>query len=305
MSKQLKLSLGPILYFWSKEDVVAFYERVAEWPLDIVYLGETVCSKRALLSMEDWLELAEMLQQAGKEVVLSTLALLEAESEMKRLRRICENGDYLVEANDMGAVQLLQGRPFVSGHSVNVYNNRTLKLLAEQGLRRWVLPVELSWMTLADMQQQLPANVETEVFAFGRIPLAYSARCFTARAHNLPKDNCQYRCLDYPDGLNLKAQDETKFLAINGIQTQSACTFNLIAEIGRMRELQVDVVRISPQAKHTEQIVQMFHRAIGGYDVLAAELEPLLPTGSCDGYWHGDAGMAGSTTTPSSDSGGA
>ena len=297
MSKQPKLSLGPILYFWSREDVLEFYRQVAEWPLDIVYLGETVCSKRALLSMEDWLELAEMLQKAGKEVVLSTMALLEAESEMKRLRRICSNEDYLVEANDMGAVQLRQGRPFVSGHSVNVYNGRTLKLLAEQGLTRWVMPLELSWMTLADMQQQRPTGVETEVFAFGRLPLAYSARCFTARAHNLPKDNCQYRCLDYPDGLNLKAQDETNFLVLNGIQTQSSCTFNLLAETRRMRELGVDVIRISPQAEHTEMVVQMFHRAVVGKEVpaeaaAAAELESLLPTGSCDGYWHGDAGMS-------------
>ncbi len=295
MIKQPKISLGPILYFWSREDVLAFYEQVAQWPVDIVYLGETVCSKRNLLSMDDWMDLAKMLQQAGKEVVLSTLALLEAESEMKRLRRICANEEYMVEANDMGAVQLRLGRPFVSGYSVNVYNDRTLKLLAEQGLRRWVMPLELSWMTLADMQQLRPEGVETEVFAFGRLPLAYSARCFTARAHNLPKDNCQYRCLDYPDGLNLKSQDGTRFLAINGIQTQSACTFNLLQEIERIKELEVDIIRISPQAKHTERVVQIFHSAVSGEvdpEEMAAELESLLPTGSCDGYWHGEAGMS-------------
>jgi collagenase-like PrtC family protease len=178
---------------------------------------------------------------------------------------------------------------------VNVYNGRTLKLLAEQGLTRWVMPLELSWKTLSDMQQQRPDGVETEVFAFGRLPLAYSARCFTARAHNLPKDNCQYRCLDYPDGLNLKAQDETNFLVLNGIQTQSSCTFNLLAEIERMRELGVDVIRISPQAKHTDRVVQLFHRALECEEepeTAAIELESLLPTGSCDGYWHGDAGMS-------------
>jgi collagenase-like PrtC family protease len=44
-------------------------------------------------------------------VVLSTLALLEAESELKRLRAICDQDDYLVEANDMGAVNLLRVGP--------------------------------------------------------------------------------------------------------------------------------------------------------------------------------------------------
>ncbi len=295
MSSKPKLSLGPILYYWSREDVLDFYRQAAGWPVDMVYLGETVCSKRNLISMDDWFDIAEQLEKAGKEVVLSTLALLEAESEIKRLRRICDNDRYLVEANDMGAVHLREGRPFVSGHSVNVYNGRTLRLLAKAGLKRWVLPVELSWMTLADMQQELPEGVETEVFAFGRLPLAYSARCFTARAHNLPKDDCQYRCLDYPDGLTLKAQDDTRFLALNGIQTQSAQTFNLLPEIGRMRELGVDVIRISPHSRITEKVVQAFRRCLNGEESpeeAAARLEPIVPTGSCDGYWHGEAGMS-------------
>ncbi|MEJ2528675.1 MAG: U32 family peptidase, partial [Gammaproteobacteria bacterium] len=191
MSKQPKLSLGPILYYWSRDQVLEFYDWVEKSPLDIVYLGETVCSKRNLISTEDWFAIAERLQQAGKEVVLSTLALLEAESELIRLRKICDNDSFMIEANDMGAVHLRAGRPFVSGHSVNVYNGRTLGMLAKQGLRRWVLPVELSWQTMADIQAEGPEGVEVEVFALGRLPLAYSARCFTARACNLPKDDCQ------------------------------------------------------------------------------------------------------------------
>ncbi len=294
MSKQPKLSLGPILYYWSRDQVLEFYDWVAQSPLDIVYLGETVCSKRNLISTDDWFAIAERLQQAGKEVVLSTLALLEAESELIRLRRICDNDRFMIEANDMGAVHLREGRPFVTGHSVNVYNGRSLALLARQGLKRWVLPVELSWQTLADIRAEGPEDVEVEVFAFGRLPLAYSARCFTARACNLPKDDCQYRCLDYPDGLMLKAQDDTRFLALNGIQTQSAHTFNLLPELERMRELGVDVIRISPQSRFTDKIVDIFHRCLQREMSLeegSTKLAPLLLVGACDGYWHGDAGM--------------
>lgn len=294
MSNNPRLALGPILYYWSRDDVIEFYRQIADAPVDIVYLGETVCSKRTLLRTDDWFALADQLAGAGKEVVLSTLALLEAESELKRLRRICDNGRYLVEANDMGAVQLLRGRPFIAGHSVNIYNQRTLKLLAEEGLQRWVFPLELSANTLADMQAQRPAGVETEVFAYGRLPLAYSARCFTARAHNLPKDDCQYRCLDYPDGLTLSAQDETRFLALNGIQTQSAQSCNLLPELGRMRELGVDVLRISPQSRNSQLIIDIFHRCINGELELeegSRRLQRLMPVGACNGYWHGEAGM--------------
>ncbi|MCB1861256.1 MAG: U32 family peptidase [Gammaproteobacteria bacterium] len=294
MRNNLRLSLGPILYYWSRDDVFEFYQRIADSPVDIVYLGETVCSKRMLMRTDDWFDLAERLTAAGKEVVLSTLALLEAESELKRLRRICANDRYLVEANDMGAVQLLRGRPFVAGHSVNIYNERTLRLLVDEGLKRWVFPLELAVGTLADMQSARPAGIETEVLVYGRLPLAYSARCFTARAHNLPKDDCQYRCLDYPDGLTLSAQDDRRFLALNGIQTQSAQTCNLIAELERMRELGVDVVRISPQSRHSDRIIDIFHRCIAGRmepEEGSRHLERLMPVGSCNGYWHGEAGM--------------
>jgi collagenase-like PrtC family protease len=126
------------------------------------------------------------------------------------------------------------------------------------------------------------------------MPLAYSARCFTARAHRLNKDDCQYRCLDYPDGLTLTTQDDNRFLALNGIQTQSARSVNLLGELPRLDELQVDVLRISPQAQHTAKIVESFAAALSGTEEpaqAAARLESLMPTGGCDGYWHGVAGM--------------
>lgn len=290
-----KLSLGPLLYYWSRDDVVKFYERIAESPIDIVYLGETVCSKRRLLRPQAWLEIADRLREAGKEVVLSTLTLLEANSELSALRKICSNEDYMVEANDMTAVQLMSNKKaFVTGPAVNIYNSRTLALLAEFGLKRWTLPVELSKETLTSIHQNRPAGVETEVFVFGRLPLAYSARCFTARAHNLPKDDCQFRCLDYADGLMLKTREDESFLVLNGIQTQSAKTQNLLGDVEDFINLEIDVLRISPQSKNTEHIIEIFHQRLHEKitDSQAEEaLSPYIMTGECDGYWHGQAGM--------------
>jgi collagenase-like PrtC family protease len=289
-----RLSLGPIAYYWPKAQVHDFYAMVAASPVDIVYLGETICAKRNQLRWEDWLDIAARLRAAGKEVVLSTLALLEAESELLRLRAICGQDDYLVEANDIGAVQLLRGRPFVVGHSVNIYNDRTLALLAADGCKRWVLPVELTREALAEMQRLRPANVETEVFAYGRLPLAYSARCFTARAVNLPKDDCRDACLEHPDGLVVETQDDNRFLALNGIQTQSARSMNLLPALDELRALDVDILRISPQAEHMDQVIDVFQRVLTGELAPADAAEPLarlMPTGPCDGYWHGAAGM--------------
>jgi len=78
----MKLSLGPRQYFWSKEKVFSFYDDVAKLPVDIVYLGEVVCSKRRQLNLNDWIEIAEKLTAAGKEVILSTMTLLVADSEL-------------------------------------------------------------------------------------------------------------------------------------------------------------------------------------------------------------------------------
>jgi collagenase-like PrtC family protease len=289
-----RLSLGPISYYWPKEQVDDFYAMVAASPVDIVYLGETICSKRNQVRHEDWLAIAARLAEAGKEVVLSTLSLLEAESELKRLRAICGQDDYLVEANDIGAVQLLRGRPFAVGHSVNIYNDRTLALLAADGCRRWVLPVELTRETLAEMQQRRPEGMETEVFAYGRLPLAYSARCFTARARNLPKDDCRDVCIEHPDGMVVETQDDNSFLALNGIQTQSARTMNLLPALDDLRGLGVDILRISPQSERTGEVIDLFHRVLTGELAPAASAGPLaalMPTGPCDGYWHGAAGM--------------
>ena len=293
---RMKLALGPVLYYWPKEKLLDFYQRMIAAPVDIIYIGETVCSKRHALNTGDWLDLAERLSTTGKEVVLSTMALLEAESELLTLRRLCENDRFTVEANDMGAVRLLSERktPFVLGTGINVYSDRTLNLLAGLGAKRWVMPVELSRATLASIQAGRPEGVETEVFVYGRLPLAYSARCFTARHHNLPKDDCQYRCLDYPEGLTLSTREGQAFLTINGIQTQSAQTCNLLPDLAELRELNVDVLRISPQPEGTEAVIEAFAACLRGErDPVEATrvINATLPYGACDGYWQGQPGL--------------
>lgn len=296
MTGSTKLSLGPVLFYWSRDALFDFYAQAAEMPVDIIYLGETVCSKRRSLRSSDWLDIAtELSDNTDKEIILSTLALLEAESELKTLRRLCENGRFMVEANDIGAVQILTQRqlPFVTGPSVNIYNPATLKLLAAKGLKRWMLPIELSKETLRQMQSQRPQGLETEVFCYGRMPLTLSARCFTARSHNLPKDDCQYKCIDYPDGRLLATQEGEPFLALNGIQTVSAKTCNLLPEIPLLRELKVDVLRISPQSTFTRQIVDAFHQSLNGSAI--KDLGKYMPLGPCDGYWHGSSGLSACT----------
>ena len=291
----MKLALGPVLYYWDRDTMLGFYEEMTGAPVDIVYLGETVCSRRHLLRLQDYLDMAARLAAAGKEVVLSTQTLIESENDLKTLRKIADNGNFRVEANDMGAVRLLANKaPFVAGSTLNIYNPQTLDLLAGLGAMRWVMPVEMSREALVSVMRERQSNLETEVFVYGRLPLAFSARCFTARHHNLQKDDCQFKCLDYEDGLALKTREGQPFLTLNGIQTQSALVHNLIGELDNLQEAGVDVVRVSPQAHHTGEILRLFREGMEQHltpEQALSQIEGLMPAASCNGYWYGRPGL--------------
>ncbi|MEZ5512318.1 MAG: U32 family peptidase [Steroidobacteraceae bacterium] len=287
----MKLAVGPILYLWDRRVALDFYADLCDAPVDIVYLGEVVCSKRRVLQRGDWTMVAYALEAAGKEVVWSTLALIEAESEVSAMTRIVDTSAGRFEANDMGAVQHAAGRPFVAGPHLNIYNEATLQLMAACGARRWVAPVELPLATIAALGKTRAPGLEIEVFAYGRLPLAFSARCFTARSQNRPKDDCGFICSDYPDGITLYSRDDQPFLTLNGIQTQSAAVQNLSPHVAALRSAGVDILRLSPQSQDFPAVIRAFRDAVDSTGAVAAFPSPALPGGYCDGYLRGEAGI--------------
>lgn len=282
----MKISIAPVPYFWSPERLHSFYAQVARQRPDIAYLGETVCSKRRALRTGEWLELARELARHVPEVVLSTLTLIEAESELSTLKRLCGNGEFAVEANDVAAAELLweQRVPFVAGPFLNIYHARSLAMFARCGAFRWVPPIELSGSalrTLIDEYATLDApDVETELFAYGRAPLAHSARCFTARAHDRGKDNCDFICRDHAFGLPLHTREGDPFLTLNGIQVQSAAVHALTGLAGA-RAAGVDVLRLQVAGDDFADVLRAYRN---GDNVVR------LPGPTVDGYWRGAAG---------------
>src|SRR5690554_3992068 len=262
-----------------------------QYPEQAVHLGEAVCSKRRELKFDDYMNIAHMLREAGKQVCLSTMTLLEAPSELRELRRYCDNGDFLVEANDVNAMSMLNENslPFIAGSAISVYNHHTLRRLINLGMQRWVLPVELSgeWvgqLLAQNLVQEVRNCFETELFAFGHMPLAWSARCFTARSEHRQKDQCELCCIKYPDGRTVDSQDGQRVFVLNGVQTQSGDRYNLINQLPSMHD-KVDVVRLSPQAEGTFEWLRKFQNNIHG------QAPQTLGKHECNGYWLKLAGM--------------
>jgi collagenase-like PrtC family protease len=291
MENSMKYALGPLLYFWPKQDVESFYEQAKSSSANIVYLGEAVCSKRREMKAKHWMDIAKELSASGKQVVLSTMALLEAPSEVNIMKRYIDNGDFAIEANDVSAIQLASESkvPFVVGPAVNTYNARTLNLFLKQGMTRWCMPVELSreWLSNIMMQCEelnIRNKFEVEVFSHGYLPLAYSARCFTARAENKAKDDCETCCIKYPTGLQVESQEGQSVFNLNGIQTQSGYCYNLVNDLPNMHDL-VDVVRLSPLGIDTFSEINHFRANEQGQNPMTIE------SNQCNGYWHQLAGL--------------
>jgi collagenase-like PrtC family protease len=289
----MKYAIGPVLWYWPSEKLENFYQLAAQSSAEIVYLGEAVCSKRRATPFAQWMEMGRALAQHGKQVVISTLALLQSPSELKELRRYVENGEFLIEANDIGTVNMAAERqlPFVAGPTLNVYNAQTLQLLLKEGMTRWCMPVEMSRDWLIQLLQQCDAagirnRFEVEVLGYGYLPLALSARCFTARSENRAKDDCQTCCIDYPNGRRVLSQEGQQVFVLNGIQTMSGYCYNLGNDLAGMHSW-VDIVRLSPQDDSTLEDVDRFRANEAG------EAPLMVARGSdSNGYWRRLAGMA-------------
>lgn len=300
------LTVGPVLTYWPRQSMLNFYANVADSSADTVVLGEVVCSRRHEMKPDDWLALATELRAAGKEVVLATQVLVESESDLRTLRRIAEQREFLVEAGDASALNVLTqaGAPFVLGPHINVYSRSALQEHARLGAVRWVAPAELPLSSLAQVNpaadpvrargEHAPA-LATEVLAFGRLPLAFSARCFTARHHRLSKDHCEFRCADDADGLLLSTSDGHPFLALNGIQTQSAAQHCLIDAREALHAAGVTRLRLSPCAQRFDEVVALFERVMNQDAAATEALRSLgamsLPGGLANGYATGRPGM--------------
>jgi len=291
---RMTLTLGPVLYNWPIARWIDFYNRIAdEAPVDRVCIGETICSKRKPFIDEVILGTVDRLERGGKEIYYSTLALPTMKREVRDIGDMIQAG-YRVEANDITTVHLLDGRPHIVGPFLNIYNEAALKVHQKLGATRVCLPPELP---LGSIRAIAEGNDAVEVFAFGRPPLALSARCYHARSHGMAKDACQFVCERDIDGMDVSTMDGVPFLAVNGIQTMGYVVTAAVREIDALREAGVVSLRLSPQSCDMVRVVTAFRGLADGRTTWREAHETLgalaLPGPMSDGFLRG---LPGCTT---------
>lgn len=294
MTTALKITMGPVLYLWSGEKWRDFYYRIADCDhVDAVALGEVVCSKRNHFIQPHLPGVVDRLSAAGKSVALASLALVTQEREAAQIRRLAAEAA-LAEANDLSALRLLAGKPHLVGPFVNVYNGATARLLARRGATRICLGAELPASSMAAIIAGAP-HIEYEIIAFGRLPLAISARCAHARAKGHTKDNCQFVCGEEPDGLDVDTLDGQPFLTVNGVQTMSRHCQVLLADMPALARMGITHLRLSPQDCDMAAVAGIYADVRDGRrtaeEGLAALRGIYAAAPYSNGFLHGVAGM--------------
>ena len=298
----MELTVGPLLFHWAPDAWSDFYARLAdEAPVDRVVIGESVCSKRLPLYADRILEAVERLERGGKSVVLTSLALVTLPRERRAAAGLFAQNDHEVEIDDLTLMRWAgkggeADKPsFSIGPLVNVYNESTLGFFARRGARAVCLPPELPFASVASLAAAArPLGIGVEVFAFGRVPLAISARCYHARVHGRTKDSCQFVCDQDPDGMVVKTLDGQDFLAVNGVQTLSYNCCNLIGDVGTLRDVGVTALRLSPHSGDFVAVCRAFRDAIDGKDGEAVDLSTIAvpPMPFSRGFMFGATGAS-------------
>jgi collagenase-like PrtC family protease len=286
----LEITLGPVLFDWSRNTLLDFYKEAAEMDVDTVHIGEVVCSKRAGLSIEDIDKTAKMLTDAGKKVYLSTLTIVANEPELEHIRKLAAL-PYQVEANDMSAIAISKGKDIAAGPHILAYNPGDVEVLKSAGVTRVSFPVELPLEAVAHNIKE--TGIMGEVFAHGKVPLAFSWRCYSARAYGHTRENCEHECRQDPEGIVIRNLDKEELFTINGTSILSADTYTMVDKIEELRSAGVGSLRISPDPEDTARVVEIFRARVDGKlspEEGLAKIKELVPGGLCNGWYSGKAG---------------
>jgi len=293
----MKLALSPVYDSWDRLRLRDFYlKEVVEMDVDTVYIGEVICQKRLTLSENDFKEIIAALKESGKDVYLSSLALITNNDELERSKQFLHLFDG-VEVNSFGVLNILindekyKDLKIILGPFMNVYNSVSADYLKKFNPARLVIPYEVPYETIKDISSK--SDLPLEVNSWGHLSTALSWRCYTARSFDLERDNCAKKCLEHPDGILIETVKKEDLYIINGIQLQSSKIHCLVEQIDMLKEINVSHMRITPSNDNTTDVVNIFSDVLCGNlgnKEAADMLSAYAPHGLSNGWFLGKPG---------------
>mgnify|MGYP005758577865 FL=1 len=154
---------------------------------DAVYLAGNRFGLRAFagnFSDEEIKEAVKIAHKMGKKVYI-TLNIIAKDEDFEGLKEYLEflqetEVDAVIVA-DIGVMEFVRKyAPKLDIHistQANIINSYTAKFFADLGVKRLILARELSLEQIKKLRQNLPKEVEIEVFVHGAMCMAYSGRC--------------------------------------------------------------------------------------------------------------------------------
>ena len=273
----MELTLGPILFDWRRDEVLRFYDEVADLPIDRVYVGEVVCAKKLGLNLDDVASIIKKLESAGKKVTLSSLAVVSNEDELAFTRRLVGlHGS--IEANDMSVLNIVDAsvKEVFAGPHITTYNAPSIEFLKSIGVARVTFPVELSRASMA-------SAIKRRGYSAKPSPTANSP--FLAVLYvgaRLVENQCSH-CARCPDGMELKTVTNAGLRRDLSFDADVYTLVEFVEDFGNRRE------RCVAQKEGTKAITGVFRKRIE--EPRRMKVRRKGPRNRfCNGWYSGSAG---------------
>lgn len=249
---------------------------------DAVYLAGQRFSLRAFagnFSDEEIFSACEYAHSLGKKVYV-TINLIAHDCDFDGLKEylgVLENAkvDGVIVA-DLGVISFIAKNSNLEIHvstQANVLNSHTALFFAEMGVKRIVLARELSFEEIKKIRQNLPKEVELEVFVHGAMCISYSGRCLLSNylaGRDSNRGMCTQSCRwEYSvreksrEGEFYEVQEDNK-----GTYIFNSKDLNLLKYLDRLIEIGVKSFKIEGRMKsayYVANVTNAYRRAIDLY----------------------------------------
>ncbi len=246
---------------------------------DAVYLAGGRFGLRAFagnFSEEEMRQAVKIAHERNKKVYV-TLNIIAKDKDFEGLedylRFLEEIGVDAVIVADLGVVAFIREKaPNIPVHvstQANIINSYSAKLMVELGAKRLILARELSLQEIKMIRENVPSDVEIEVFVHGAMCMAYSGRCLlsnylTGRDSN--HGECVQACrwkymvreVNREDELEVQEDERGSYIF-------NSKDLNMLSHLQELKEIGVDSIKIEGRMKspyYVATVVNAYRRAL-------------------------------------------